>query len=87
VSVMPKGPTTLLVCTVVFRTGDGAFGVMPTADYDGDPIAIVHDYAQLRIVMNSTPLRRDERQVTGHASSAIIAKRVGKTSRTRHAGR
>jgi hypothetical protein len=36
--------TTLLVCTVVFRTGDGAFGVMPTADYDGDAIEIVHEF-------------------------------------------
>jgi len=36
--------TTLLVCTVVFRISDGTFGVMPTTDYDGDPIAILHEF-------------------------------------------
>lgn len=36
--------TTLMVCVVVFQAGAGDYGVVPSADYDGDPGAIVHDY-------------------------------------------
>lgn len=36
--------STLLVCTVVIRTSDSTFGVMPASDYDGDPVAIVHEF-------------------------------------------
>jgi len=36
--------TTLMVCIVVFHAGNGEFGVMPTAEYDGDPGAIVHEF-------------------------------------------
>lgn len=34
---------TLMVCVVLFQTADG-YGVMPTAEFDGDPAAIVHEY-------------------------------------------
>ena len=36
--------TTLMVCVVVFRAGTDSFGVMPSAEYDGDPGAIVHEF-------------------------------------------
>lgn len=36
--------TTLMVYVVVFRAGDDDFGVMTTAEYDGDPNAIIHEY-------------------------------------------
>ena len=36
--------TTLMVCIVVFQAGNGEFGVMPTAEYDGDSGAIVHEF-------------------------------------------
>lgn len=35
--------TTLMVCVVLFQA-DGGYGVMPTADFDGDPSTIVHEY-------------------------------------------
>ncbi len=35
---------TLMVCIVVFHAGNGEFGVMPSADYDGDPAAIIHEF-------------------------------------------
>jgi len=41
--------TTLLVCIVVFRAGDGEFGVMPSSEYDGDPAAIVHVFDPFEI--------------------------------------
>ncbi len=36
--------TTLMVCVVVFRAGTGGYGVMETAEYDGDPAAVVHEF-------------------------------------------
>ena len=36
--------TTLMVYVVVFRAGDDDFGVMTTAEYDGDPDFIVHEF-------------------------------------------
>jgi len=36
--------TTLMACIVVFQTGNGEFGVMPAAEYDGDLTAILHEF-------------------------------------------
>ena len=36
--------TTLMVCVTVFHAGDGEFGVMPSAEYDGDIAAVVHEF-------------------------------------------
>jgi len=36
--------TTLMVCITVFRAGDGEFGVMPSAEYDGDFAAVIHEF-------------------------------------------
>jgi len=36
--------TTLMVYIVVFQAGNGEFGVMPTAEYDGDPSTIIHEF-------------------------------------------
>ena len=36
--------TTLMVCIVVFQAGNGEFGVMPSAEYDGDEAAIIHEF-------------------------------------------
>jgi hypothetical protein len=36
--------TTLMVCIVVFQAGNGEFGVMPTAEYDGDAASIVCEF-------------------------------------------
>jgi hypothetical protein len=36
--------TTLMVCIVVFQAGNGEFGVMPAAEYDGDVAAIVQEF-------------------------------------------
>ena len=35
--------TTLMACITLFKAGDG-FGVLPTAEFDGDPATIVHEY-------------------------------------------
>lgn len=35
---------TLMVPVVVFRAGDGQFGVMPSAEYDGDAAEILHEF-------------------------------------------
>lgn len=35
--------TTLMACITLFKAGDG-FGVMPTAEFDGDPATVVHEY-------------------------------------------
>jgi hypothetical protein len=35
---------TLMVCIAVFGAGDDYYGVMPSAEYDGDPVAIVHEF-------------------------------------------
>jgi hypothetical protein len=40
--------TTLMVCVIVFKAGDG-FGFMPTSEYDGD-VEIVHDYDPWKIM-------------------------------------
>jgi hypothetical protein len=45
--------TTLMVLVVVFRIGRESFGVMPSAEYDGDPTAIVHDYDPYEIMESS----------------------------------
>ena len=34
--------TTLMVCVIVFKAGDG-FGFMPTSEYDGD-VEIIHEF-------------------------------------------
>jgi hypothetical protein len=36
--------TTLMVCVVIFHADTGNFGVMPTAEYDGDPHAVIHEF-------------------------------------------
>lgn len=36
--------STLMVCIVVFQAGNGEFGVMPTAEYDGDPATVIHEF-------------------------------------------
>jgi len=36
--------TTLMTCVVVFRAGDDDFGVMTTAEYDGDPEIVIHEF-------------------------------------------
>ena len=36
--------TTLMVCIVVFQAGNGEFGVMPSAEYDGDEAVIIHEF-------------------------------------------
>lgn len=36
--------TTLMVCIIVFQAGNGQFGVMPSAEYDGDEAAIVYEF-------------------------------------------
>jgi hypothetical protein len=35
---------TLMVYVVIFRTGMGGYGVMPAAEYDGDPAAVIHEF-------------------------------------------
>ena len=35
--------TTLMVCVVLFQT-DGDYGVMPSAEFDGDAASVVHEY-------------------------------------------
>ncbi len=35
---------TLMVCVIIFQTGDHAYGVMPSGEYDGDPAAILHEF-------------------------------------------
>ena len=32
-----------MVCITVFKAGTG-YGVMPTAEFDGDPAAVVHEF-------------------------------------------
>ena len=34
---------TLMTCVVLFRAGDG-FSAMPTAEFDGEPEAVVFEY-------------------------------------------
>lgn len=34
---------TLMVCITLFRTGQ-SYGVVPSADFDGDPSQFVHEY-------------------------------------------
>ncbi len=36
--------TTLMVCVIVFRASASDYGIMPTADYDGDPSAVIHEF-------------------------------------------
>lgn len=36
--------TTLMVCITVCQAGNGEFGVLPSAEYDSDPAAIVHEF-------------------------------------------
>ena len=35
--------TTLMACITLFKAGDG-FGVLPSAEFDGDPATVVHEY-------------------------------------------
>ena len=34
---------TLMVCVTLFKAGS-EFGVMPSAEFDGDPDSVVHEY-------------------------------------------
>ena len=34
---------TLMVCIIVFKAGSG-YGVVPSAEFDGDPATILHEY-------------------------------------------
>lgn len=34
----------LMVTVVVFQAEDGRFGVLPSADYDGEACAILHEF-------------------------------------------
>jgi hypothetical protein len=36
--------TTLMGCVTVFQSGNRKFGVMLSADYDGGPVAIIHEF-------------------------------------------
>jgi hypothetical protein len=36
--------TTPKVCITAFQAGNGEFGIMLPAEYDGDPAAIVHEF-------------------------------------------
>jgi hypothetical protein len=36
--------TTLMVCITLFEAGNGAFGIMLSAEYDGDASAVVHEF-------------------------------------------
>ena len=36
--------STLMTCIVLFRTEIGGYGVLPTAEYDGEIDTIVHTY-------------------------------------------
>jgi len=40
---------TLMVCVTLFRTGQ-SYGVMPSADFDGEPSQIIHDYDPFEIM-------------------------------------
>jgi len=33
-----------MVHITVFQAGNGEFGVPPSAEYDGDPAAVVHEF-------------------------------------------
>jgi hypothetical protein len=39
---------TLMVFVTVFRTDDDGFGVMPSAEYDGDPDLVIHEFDPFR---------------------------------------
>ena len=34
---------TLMVCIILFKAGSG-YGVMPSAEFDGDPATVLHEY-------------------------------------------
>ncbi len=36
--------TTLMVCITVFHAENGEYGVMPSAEYGGDPATIVYEF-------------------------------------------
>ena len=36
--------TTPKVCITAFQAGNGEFGIMPPAEYESDPAAIVHEF-------------------------------------------
>jgi hypothetical protein len=40
--------TTLMVCITVFHAENGEYGVMPSAEYDGDPATIIHEFDPFR---------------------------------------
>ncbi len=35
---------TLMVCITVFHAGNGEYGVMPSAEYDGEPATVIHEF-------------------------------------------
>jgi len=40
--------TSLMVCVIVFRAGDGTLGVMPADEFDGSADAIVNEIDPFR---------------------------------------
>ncbi len=35
--------TTLMSCIILFRAADG-YRILPAAEFDGDPVSVVHEY-------------------------------------------
>ena len=58
--------TTLMVCVIVFKAGDG-FGFMPTSEYDGD-VEIVHEFDPHR---RKAPKALDRRRRTPARPSVL----------------
>jgi len=42
--------TTLMACVTLFKAGNGLYSVFPSAEFDGDPDAIVTDYDPFEIM-------------------------------------
>jgi hypothetical protein len=36
--------TTLMLCITVVHSGNGEYGIMPSAEYHGDPATIIHEF-------------------------------------------
>ncbi len=50
--------TTLMVCITVFQAGNADFGVMASAEYDGDPGATVHEFEPFQPLSGDGHARR-----------------------------
>jgi len=61
-----------MVCITVFHAGDDDYGVMPSAEYDGDPAAIVHDYGDICMITNSIPTTPKGRPSQPAAAEIIV---------------